>query len=115
MKKSVKKLEKLPPIIEKSLLLEVEKTFRRIWEKEQKTEALFKKAVSLHEQVQTLIAQELRKPENEQNKDSMAALYVRLTDAEEAIDTVASLTGELRQLREYFYGFMSEPRETEGK
>lgn len=45
----------------------------------------------------------------------MAALYDRLSVAEEAIDTVASLTGELRQLREYFYGFMSEPREAEEK
>ncbi len=86
--KKMKKEEKLPPIIEKSLLLEIEKTFRRIWNKERKTEDLFKKAVSLHEQIQALLAQELCKP----NAEALAALCVRLTAAEEAIDTVASLT-----------------------
>lgn len=114
MKKQTKK-EMKPPIIQKEMLLEIEKIFRGIWDKERKTEALFKKAVSLHEQVQTLIAQELCKPKNEQDKESMAALYGRLVVAEEAIDTVSSFTGELRQLREYFYGFMSEPREVEEK
>lgn len=111
MKKTVKKSEKLPPIIEKSLLLEVEKTFRRIWEKEQKTEALFKKAVSLREQVQALLVQELCKPENERDHETVDNLNERLQSAEEAIDTMASLTSELQELRAYFYGFMSEPRE----
>lgn len=99
------------PIIEKELLLEIEKTFRRIWDKEQKTDALFKKAVSLHEQIQTLLSQELCKPTEEQNQETVAALYIRLYDAEEAIDTIASLTGELRELRNHFFGFLSEPRE----
>lgn len=97
------------------MLLQIEKTFRGIWDKERKTDALFKKAVSLHEQVQTLLTQELCKPETEQNKEAIGALYGRLADAEEAIDTVASLTKDLQELRNYFYGFMSEPREVEEK
>jgi hypothetical protein len=99
------------PIIQKEILLEIEKTFRTIWDKERKTEALFKKATVLHEQVQTLLAQELCKPENEQNSEAIAALYQRLADSEEAIDTVSELTGELRELRNYFYGLMSEPQD----
>jgi len=110
----MKKVKTKPPIIQKEILLEVEKTFRNIWDKERKTEEIFKKAVSLHEQVQTLLSQELCKPEQERNQEIIIALYVRLKDAEEAIDTVAELTGELRNLRNYFYGFMSEPQEAEG-
>ncbi|MBI2120441.1 MAG: hypothetical protein HYT94_02335 [Parcubacteria group bacterium] len=104
-----------PPIIQKELLLEIEKTFRRIWDKERKTDDLFKKAVSLREQVQTLLVQELCKPESEQNQETIAELHERLYAAEEAIDTVASLTRELQELREYFFGFLSEPREAEEK
>lgn len=104
-----------PPIIEKELLLEIEKTFRRIWDKEQKTDALFKKAVSLREQVQSLLVQELCKSEEERDHETVVELNKRLCSAEEAIDTMASLTKELHELRAYFFGFLSEPREVEEK
>ncbi len=113
--KKQKDNELKPPIIQKEMLLLIEKTFRSIWDKERKTETLFKKAVSLHEEVQTLLTQELCKTENEQNKEAIGTLYGRLADAEEAIDTVASLTKDLQELRNYFFGFMSEPREVEEK
>jgi hypothetical protein len=107
--KKEERKEKSVPIIEKALLLEIEKTFRRIWDKERKTEELFKKAVSLRENAQTLLVQELCKPEDEQNKEIISVLGERMRDAEEAIDTVASLTMELRELKEYFYGWMTAP------
>lgn len=109
----MKKVKVKSPLIHKEVLLEIEKTFRNIWDKERKTEVLFKKAVTLHEQVQSLIAKELCKPENEQNIETLTTLCERLLDAEEAIDTVSELTGELRELRNYFYGLMSEPQEVE--
>lgn len=104
-----------PPIIQKEMLLEIEKTFRRIWEKEQKTDTLFKKAVSLRERMQTLLVQELCKPEDERDHETVAELNERLHSAEEAIDTMASLTSELQELRAYFFGFLSEPQEEGGK
>ncbi len=114
MKKQTEQQMK-PPIVHREILLEIEKTFRNIWDKERKTGDLFKKAVSLHGQVHSLLTQELCKPEPEQNKEAITALYERLADAEDAIDTVAELTKDLQELRKYFYGFMSEPREVEEK
>lgn len=111
----MKKVKTKPPIIPREILLEVEKTFRNLWDKERKTEALFKKAVSLHEQVQTLLSQELCKPEGERNTEAITALYVRLQDAEEAIDTMTELTKDLQELRNHFYGFISEPQDVEEK
>jgi hypothetical protein len=111
----MKKKEAKPPIIEKELLLEVEKTFRRFWEKEKRTQDIFKKAASLHEQIQSLLVQELCKPETEQDTETIADLRERLRDTEENIDTIADLTKELQELRAYFFGFLSEPREAEEK
>lgn len=111
----MKKVTTKPPIIQREILLEVEKTFRNLWDKERKTQELFKKAVSLHGQVQTLLSQELCKPEIERNTEAITALSVRLQDTEETIDTVAEVTKELQELRNHFYGFISEPQEVEEK
>lgn len=105
------KKETKPPLIQKEILLEIEKTFRRLWDKERKTEDLFKRSVSLREQVHSLLVQELCKPENERHQETIAELYERLNAAEEAIDEIGSLSKDLQELRAYFYTVMSEPRE----
>jgi hypothetical protein len=57
----------------------------------------------------------LCKPEIERNTEAIATLSVRLQDAEESIDTMAEVTKELQELRNHFYGFISEPQEAEEK